>query len=166
MNFKNILNTKNKEVQNKEIQNEENKNEDLNEKIKGGEEKIKELLETTIKKHINENVIPIIIDLKRIAEFQKSSLLKDIMNLLKVIMSDYKSDIYVIDKQLSKEIEFDERKNDLQKNILKSPLKSKSPFKSPFKSPPPSKSLNFQNTPSKITPPKLRKRLFSDVDEN
>jgi hypothetical protein len=63
-----------------------------------------------LKRHISDNVVPIIVELKRTLEKQRSPLLKQVMLYLQLIMTEYKSEIADFlsqDPQLAKEIEFD-----------------------------------------------------------
>eukprot|EP01080_Neovahlkampfia_damariscottae_P005679 gene5679-9500_t len=122
------------------------------------------LMTKILKKHIAENVIPVIIELKRTLEKQRSPLIKNLMEYLKLIMNDYKQemkDVFAADAQLAKEIEFDLRKMkmDQQKFAYQSPFKSpmKSPMKSPFKVPSNDKEFKSPITPNRNTAPKLSK---------
>ncbi|XP_065051111.1 condensin-2 complex subunit D3-L-like isoform X2 [Rhopilema esculentum] len=66
-----------------------------------------------VKKNMIENIFPTIISLKKQFEKEKSSLLRDLMQCLKELMSDYKAeirDILALDKQLAAEIEYDLKK--------------------------------------------------------
>lgn len=96
------------------------------------------LLAKVIKKHIGENVIPVIVELKRALEKQRSPLLKNIMEYLKLIMTDYKTemkDIFSADPQLGVELEYDLRHLKMdKKTVYQSPF-TKTPFKSPFAPP-------------------------------
>jgi hypothetical protein len=172
---KNKKKKKDNENNNNNINNNNNVNEIINNDENNNnniinEENLKNLLEKTLKKHILENVIPIIIELKKLLEQKKSPLLKELMNFLKIFISDYKNKfgelniniIFNDDKYLLKEIEFDIKKNEKilidNNQILKSPLKNKSPFQSPRKF------RNNNNNQQLInnTPPRLKKRLFSE----
>lgn len=51
------------------------------------------LFEQVLKKHVQENVVPVIIELKRVLENKKSPVLKQLMEYLQSLMSDYKSEI-------------------------------------------------------------------------
>lgn len=63
-----------------------------------------------LKRHVSDNVVPIIVELKRTLEKQRSPLLRQVMLYLQLIMTEYKSEITDFlsqDPQLAKEIEFD-----------------------------------------------------------
>ena len=66
-----------------------------------------------VKTNVIENIVPIVIALKRKLEEMKSPLLDDLMSYLREIMKDYKSEVKEIlsaDKQLAAEIQFDLKK--------------------------------------------------------
>ncbi|PRP83328.1 condensin-2 complex subunit D3 [Planoprotostelium fungivorum] len=68
------------------------------------------LLSKIIKKNVLENIVPIVIEMKRFLEKHHSPLLKNLMQYIANIMKDFKSeveDIFVADKQLAQEIEYD-----------------------------------------------------------
>ena len=66
-----------------------------------------------VKTNVIENIVPIVIALKRKLEEMKSPLIDDLMSYLREIMKDYKSEVKEIlsaDKQLAAEIQFDLKK--------------------------------------------------------
>ena len=66
-----------------------------------------------VKTNVIENIVPIVIALKRKLEDMKSPLIDDLMSYLREIMKDYKSEVKEIlsaDKQLAAEIQFDLKK--------------------------------------------------------
>lgn len=140
------------------------------------------LFDQVLKKHVQENVVPVIIELKRVLEKQKSPVLKQLMDYLQSLMSDYKSEIngmpvciflklleiLAADKQLKLELEFDMRKKEME-DTRKRRSNGKSPFRSPLQVVSPSngnvtrKSISAQlATPHKKSPfetPKSGPRL-------
>merc|ERR1712106_1286381 len=73
----------------------------------------KAVISTVVKKNVIENIIPIIIALKKQLEELKSPLICDLFKYLRRLMEDYKTevtDILAADKQLAKEIEFELRR--------------------------------------------------------
>mmetsp|Transcript_31409 Transcript_31409/g.61213 ORF Transcript_31409/g.61213 Transcript_31409/m.61213 type:complete len:1474 (+) Transcript_31409:38-4459(+) len=69
-------------------------------------------LSKVVKKNTMENVVPILIELKRILEKQQSPLLRNLMFLLKELLSDYKTeleDVLAADRQLAAELQYDLR---------------------------------------------------------
>ena len=66
-----------------------------------------------VKTNVIENIVPIVIALKRKLEEMKSPLIDHLMSYLREIMKDYKSEVKEIlsaDKQLAAEIQFDLKK--------------------------------------------------------
>jgi condensin-2 complex subunit D3 len=150
------------------------------EPVENEEENVKgKLMIKILNKHISENVIPVIVELKRTLEKQRSPLTKNLMEYLRLIMNDYKSemkDVFAADNQLAKEIEFDLRQLKMDKKFTyQSPFKSpmKSPFKvnsmeEEFKSPitPKRSAPKLSATPRKEGEENLAKQLFVDEEVN
>merc|ERR1711994_268445 len=70
----------------------------------------KAIISQHVKTNVIENIVPIVIALKRKLEEMKSPLIDDLMSYLREIMKDYKSEVKEIlsaDKQLAAEIQFD-----------------------------------------------------------
>jgi hypothetical protein len=64
-----------------------------------------------------ENIIPIVIHLKRLMEQRRSPLLKQVMLYLREVVKDFRvemEDLFVSDRQLAREIEFDLRQFEQQ----------------------------------------------------
>ncbi|XP_068227070.1 condensin-2 complex subunit D3-L-like [Palaemon carinicauda] len=75
----------------------------------------KTIISQVVKRHVIENIVPILIAVKHKLEEHKSPLMKHLLLYLKEIMKDYKNEIKEIlagDKQLAQEIEFDLRRFD------------------------------------------------------
>lgn len=73
----------------------------------------KTIISQVVKKNVIENIIPIVIALKHKLEEAKSPLIDDLMNYLRELMKDYKTEVKEIlseDKQLAAEIQFDLKK--------------------------------------------------------
>jgi condensin-2 complex subunit D3 len=125
------------------------------------------LLGTVLKKHMTENVVPIIIELKRTLEKRRSPLLKQLMLYLQLILSEYKSeikDMLVNDKQLAKEIEFDMRRIEQIEELSRTPsrrLSGKVPFQSPR-----SRISNVDSPLSAAVTPSLKKHLAQQLHTN
>ncbi|XP_042229630.1 condensin-2 complex subunit D3-like isoform X2 [Homarus americanus] len=75
----------------------------------------KTIISQVVKRHVIENIVPILIAMKHKLEEHRSPLMKHLLLYLKEIMKDYKNEVKEIltgDKQLAKEIEFDLRRFD------------------------------------------------------
>merc|ERR1712223_151261 len=73
----------------------------------------KAIISQHVKTNVIENIVPIVIALKRKLEEMRSPLINDLMSYLREIMKDYKSEVKEIlsaDKQLAAEIQFDLKK--------------------------------------------------------
>ncbi|XP_062108742.1 uncharacterized protein LOC133819492 isoform X2 [Humulus lupulus] len=74
-----------------------------------------------VKKGLIQNMIPIFIELKRLLESKNSPLIGSLMECLRVLLKDYKSEIdeiLIADKQLQKEIMYDMQKYEAGKTKL------------------------------------------------
>eukprot|EP01135_Chromosphaera_perkinsii_P002539 Nk52_evm55s224 gene=Nk52_evmTU55s224 len=114
------------------------------------------LISQIVKKNTIENIMPITIALKHKFEKERSPLLGSLMQYILTIMTDYKSevsDILVADKQLAREIEFDMRKFEEQKQGRKS---TGSPFRLPA-SPSLHRTPNLNTTGSSCGTPAFKK---------
>lgn len=116
------------------------------------------LLGSFLKKHVSDNVIPIIVELKRTLEKKRSPLLRQVMLYLQLIMSEYKnecSDFLFQDKQTAKEIEFDLKRisaqNEVQITNRRGSSTTKVPFCTPVRSP-------YPISASTITPSRRKSR--------
>ena len=72
----------------------------------------KVLITQVVRRNVIENIVPTVISLKHMLEKKRSPLLKNLMEYLRELMKDYKTevkDILAADKQLAEEIEFDLR---------------------------------------------------------
>ncbi len=86
-------------------------------------------LKQIVKKNVLENIVPIIIELKRLLEKNHSPLLRNLMEYLKELLKDFKdevSDILVADNQLAKEIQYDMRRFNAPKQGPSPPSSSSS----------------------------------------
>ena len=70
----------------------------------------KAIISQHVKTNVIENIVPIVIALKRKLEEMRSPIIDDLMSYLREIMKDYKNEVKEIlsaDKQLAAEIQFD-----------------------------------------------------------
>ncbi|XP_053943120.1 condensin-2 complex subunit D3 isoform X2 [Cuculus canorus] len=77
----------------------------------------KKLISQVQKKNFVENVIPIITSLKALMEQKRIPALRDLMNYLREMMQDYRTEIkdfFAVDKQLAAELEYDMKKYEEQ----------------------------------------------------
>ncbi|XP_077644123.1 condensin-2 complex subunit D3 [Lonchura striata] len=77
----------------------------------------KKLISQVQKKNFIENIIPIITSLKSLMEQKRIPALKDLMNYLREMMQDYRTEIkefFAVDKQLAAELEYDMKKYEEQ----------------------------------------------------
>ncbi|KAK7500453.1 hypothetical protein BaRGS_00008360, partial [Batillaria attramentaria] len=77
----------------------------------------KTLITQVVKRHVMENVIPVVLSLKRMMEKERSPLVKDLMAFLRELFKDYRNEVKEIlaaDKQLACEVEYDLRQFDRQ----------------------------------------------------
>ena len=73
----------------------------------------KAIISQHVKTNVIENIVPIVIALKRKLEEMRSPIIDDLMSYLREIMKDYKNEVKEIlsaDKQLAAEIQFDLKK--------------------------------------------------------
>ncbi|KAH9495177.1 Condensin-2 complex subunit D3 [Bulinus truncatus] len=72
----------------------------------------KVLITQVVKRNVMENIVPVVISLKHLLAKSRSPILKNLMEYLRELMKDYKTeikDILAADRQLAEEIEFDLR---------------------------------------------------------
>ncbi|XP_054032142.1 condensin-2 complex subunit D3 [Dryobates pubescens] len=77
----------------------------------------KKIISQVQKKNFVENVIPIITSLKTLMEQKRIPALRDLMNYLREMMQDYRSEIkdfFAVDKQLAAELEYDMKRYEEQ----------------------------------------------------
>jgi len=80
------------------------------------------LLSSLVKKNVMQNIVPILIELKKMVEQRKSPLLRDVMMYMKELFSDPMfrqdiDDVLAVDPQLAAEIAYDIRQFEQQQQL-------------------------------------------------
>ncbi|XP_064489192.1 condensin-2 complex subunit D3-like isoform X2 [Ornithodoros turicata] len=94
----------------------------------------KNILSTFVKKNLIENVIPVVIELKRHLEAERSPLVHNLLLFLRELMRDYKNevkDILALDKNTASEVAFDLKKLDEKETAEREKVHKKVPAEIP-----------------------------------
>jgi hypothetical protein len=118
------------------------------------------ILSKIVKKNVMENIVPIVIELKKLLEKHRSPLLGDLMLFLKELIKDYRDEMneVLFDKQLIKELEYELQHEKDQKTMTPSTTKLTTPSAHATFSTPkgaPRETIDHSN----LSVPKLRRRV-------